>query len=100
VLFGVHMSIVADRDFVVKLCCCENTTLKYGMRQTRTTYRRLKSGWQQSVSLTAPVDSATWEFLEWWAAQKDSDTKELDESDQSSRWSKVLPHTSDSNAQP
>jgi hypothetical protein len=37
------------------------------MRQTRTTYRRLKSGWQQSVSLTAPVDPEVQQFLRKWS---------------------------------
>ena len=38
------------------------------MRQTRTTYRRLKSGWQQSVSLTAPVDPEVQQFLNTWSS--------------------------------
>ena len=39
------------------------------MRQTRTTYRRLKSGWQQSVSLTAPVAQEVQQFLRKWPTQ-------------------------------
>jgi len=50
------------------IICCKNTTLKYAMRQTRTTYRRLRSGWQQSVSLTAPVRPDVIEFLESWSS--------------------------------
>ena len=38
------------------------------MRQTRTTYRRLKSGWQQSVSLTAPLDQEVQQFLRDWSS--------------------------------
>lgn len=40
-----------------------------GMRQTRTTYRRLRSGWQQSVSLTAPVVQEVQQFLHTWPTQ-------------------------------
>ena len=74
--------------------------LNRSMRQTRTTYRRLKSGWQQSVSLTAPIDSECEQFLQSWITQKDSDTGELAESDQRVRSAKVCPHTGDSIDQP
>ena len=50
------------------------------MRQTRTTWRRLKSGdWQQSVSLTAPLDPDAQEFLETWTSQQQDKQTHNDE---------------------
>lgn len=39
-----------------------------GMRQTRTTYRRLKTGWHPSSSLTAPIDPECEQFLNSWSS--------------------------------
>lgn len=39
------------------------------MTQTRTVYRRLKTGWQQSRSLTADLDQEVQQFLQQWPTQ-------------------------------
>jgi len=52
------------------------------MRQTRTTYRRLRTGWQQSVSLTAPVEPQVIEFLQGWPTQTSRENDHLVSYDQ------------------
>jgi len=70
------------------------------MRQTHTTYRRLKTGvWQRSITLTRPMPEPVRQLYAQFIPG-DCAGPELDVLDQSVQLPKVFLNTSDSNEQP